>query len=67
MVDTPVRKRVVRFTKREARRMFDAGAERVEFDPKTGRLIGYRHQSETSREANTWDKVLNAAHKDRAS
>jgi len=38
MVDTPARKRVVRFTKREARRMFDAGAERVEFDPKTGRL-----------------------------
>jgi hypothetical protein len=36
-----------RFRKREVRRLFEAGADRVEYDSKTGRLIGYRHQGET--------------------
>jgi hypothetical protein len=46
-----------RFRKREARRLFEAGAERVEFDPKTGRLIGYRQAETATPPANEWDKA----------
>jgi hypothetical protein len=56
-----------RFRKREARRLFEAGAERVEFDPVTGRLIGYKHAGEMLASCeNSWDEVLaNAADQDR--
>jgi hypothetical protein len=47
-----------RFRKREARRLFEAGAERVEFDPTTGRLIGYRHQGENSAPGTEWDAAM---------
>jgi hypothetical protein len=50
-----------RFRKREARRLFEAGAERVEFDPVTGRLIGYKHADETLAARNSWDEVLTNA------
>jgi hypothetical protein len=57
-----------RFRKREARRLFEAGAERVEFDPVTGRLIGYRHATETrASPKSSWDEILtDAADQDRA-
>jgi hypothetical protein len=51
-----------RFRKREARRLFEAGAERVEFDPKTGRLIGYRQDDTRTNDppskTSEWDKAL---------
>jgi hypothetical protein len=34
-----------RFRKRELRRAFEAGAERVEIDPKTGILTAYKHDA----------------------
>jgi hypothetical protein len=55
-----------RWRMRDARRLFQAGAERVEIDP-SGRLIGYKHAGETSASRkNPWDEVLaNAADQDR--
>jgi hypothetical protein len=58
---------------REVRRLFQAGAEKVEVDPVTGRLIGYRHDDtrtpnpKSGEQANPWDTVLNAADTKRAS
>ena len=52
--------RVADFKLRNARRMFAAGADRIEFDSATGLLTGYKTgKAETPpTEANSWDAVL---------
>jgi hypothetical protein len=74
MVDRPPpkrRKQVVRFTKREAVRLTravrEAGGGKLTIDPATGLYTVIIGDGQSEPEANSWDRVLNAAHKDRAS